>query len=127
MLFSDNVPVETEVALKRGALERNLLMMGPDCGTAIVDGVGLGFANAVPRGRIGLAAASGTGLQEVTSLIAREGEGVSQALGVGGRDLSEAVGGSMMLRVLELLASDAATEIVCVIGKPPARSPRVCT
>jgi succinyl-CoA synthetase alpha subunit len=82
--------------------------------------VGLGFANAVPRGRIGLAAASGTGLQEVTSLIAREGEGVSQALGVGGRDLGETVGGAMMLRVLELLASDAATDVVCVIGKPPA-------
>src|SRR5438552_4168352 len=77
MLFSDNVPVETEVALKRLALERGLLMMGPDCGTAIVDGVPLGFANAVPRGRIGLAAASGTGLQETTCTIAREGEGAS--------------------------------------------------
>src|SRR3989442_155435 len=119
MLFSDNVPVETEVALKRLALERGLLMMGPDCGTAIVDGVPLGFANAVPRGRIGLAAASGTGLQEVTCTIAREGEGVSQAIGVGGRDLSDEVGGLMMLRALELLAADAATAVVCVVGKPP--------
>src|SRR2546428_187219 len=119
MLFSDNVPVETEVALKRLALERGLLMMGPDCGTAIVDGVPLGFANAVPRGRIGLAAASGTGLQETTCTIAREGEGVSQAIGVGGRDLSDEVGGLMMLRALELLAGDAATEVVCIVGKPP--------
>ena len=119
MLFSDNVPVETEIELKRLALERELLMMGPDCGTAIVDGVPLGFANAVPRGRIGLVAASGTGLQEVTSVIAREGEGVSQALGVGGRDLADAVGAPMMLRGLELLAGDAATEVVCVLGKPP--------
>jgi len=119
MLFSDNVPVETEIELKRLALERGLLMMGPDCGTAIVDGVPLGFANAVPRGRIGLVAASGTGLQEVTSVIAREGEGVSQALGVGGRDLADAVGAPMMLRGLELLAGDAATEVVCVLGKPP--------
>src|SRR5207247_2411102 len=111
MLFSDNVPVETEVALKRLALERGLLMMGPDCGTAIVDGVPLGFANAVPRGRIGLAAASGTGLQETTCTIAREGEGVSQAIGVGGRDLSDGVGGLMMLRALELLAGDTATEV----------------
>src|SRR3989442_2620281 len=119
MLFSDNVPVETEVALKRLALERGLLMMGRDCGTAIVDGVPLGFANAVPRGRIGLAAASGTGLQEVTCTIAREGEGVSQAIGVGGRDLSDEVGGLMMLRALELLAAHAATAVVCVVGKPP--------
>src|SRR3989454_8174297 len=119
MLFSDNVPVETEVALKRLALERGLLMMGPDCGTAIVDGVPLGFANAVPRGRIGLAAASGTGLQETTCTIAREGEGVSQAIGVGGRDLSDEVGGLMMLRALELLAADAATPVVCVVRKPP--------
>ena len=119
MLFSDNVPVETEVALKRLALKRGLLMMGPDCGTAIVDGVPLGFANAVPRGRIGLAAASGTGLQETTCTIAREGEGVSQAIGVGGRDLSDEVGGLMMLRALELLAGDAATEVVCLVGKPP--------
>lgn len=119
MLFSDNVPVETEIELKRLALERGQLMMGPDCGTAVLDGVPLGFANAVPRGRIGLAAASGTGLQEVMSLIAREGEGVSQAFGVGGRDLSDVVGGPMMLRALELLAGDAATEVVCVLGKPP--------
>ena len=122
MLFSDNVPVETEIELKRVALARDLLMMGPDCGTAIVDGVPLGFANTVPRGRIGLAAASGTGLQEVTCVLAREGEGVSQALGVGGRDLSDEVGGAMMLRALERLAADAATEVVCLIGKPPGRT-----
>ena len=118
MLFSDNVPVETEIECKRVALERGLLMMGPDCGTAILDGVPLGFANAVPRGRIGLAAASGTGLQEVTCTIARDGEGVSQAIGVGGRDLSDEIGGVMMLRALELLAADAETDVVCVIGKP---------
>jgi succinyl-CoA synthetase alpha subunit len=119
MLFSDNVPVATEIALKRRALERGLLLMGPDCGTAIVDGVPLGFANAVDRGRIGLAAASGTGLQEAICTIAREGEGVSQAIGVGGRDLADEVGGLMMLRALELLGGDAATEVVCVVGKPP--------
>jgi len=119
MLFSDNVPVETEIELKRTALERGLLVMGPDCGTAIVDGIPLGFANAVPRGRIGLAAASGTGLQEVTCIIAREGAGVSQALGVGGRDLSDDVGGLMMRRALELLAGDADTDVICMVGKPP--------
>jgi FdrA protein len=119
MLFSDNVPVETEVECKRLALDRGLLMLGPDCGTAILDGVPLGFANAVPRGRIGLAAASGTGLQEITCTIAREGGGVSQAIGVGGRDLSDDVGGLMMLRALELLAADPTTDVICLIGKPP--------
>jgi succinyl-CoA synthetase alpha subunit len=119
MLFSDNVPLEIEVELKRIAGERGLLMMGPDCGTAILDGVPLGFANAVPRGRIGLAAASGTGLQEVTCALARAGEGVSQALGVGGRDLSDAVGGRMMLRALELLGDDGETAVICVVGKSP--------
>jgi FdrA protein len=119
MLFSDNVPVEAEVELKRLALARGRLMLGPDCGTAILDGVPLGFANAVPRGRIGLAAASGTGLQEVTCAIARAGEGVSQAIGVGGRDLSDAVGGVMTLRALELLGAEATSEVVCVVGKPP--------
>jgi len=120
MLFSDNVPVATEVELKRLARERGRFLLGPDCGSAILDGVPLGFANVVPRGRIGLAAASGTGLQEVTSAIARLGEGVSQAIGVGGRDLSQEVGGLMMLRALEALGADAGTEVVCVIGKPPA-------
>src|SRR5207253_132595 len=89
-----------------------------DCGTAILDGVPLGFANAMPRGRIGLAAASGTGLQEVTCTLARAGEGVSQAIGVGGRDLSDEIGGVMMLRALELLAADADSRVVCVVGKP---------
>jgi FdrA protein len=119
MLFSDNVDVETEVKLKRYAAERSLLMMGPDCGTAIIDGVPLGFANAVKRGRIGLAAASGAGLQEVMSLIAAEGEGVSQAIGLGGRDLSDAVGGLMLTQALAALTEDRATEVICVIGKPP--------
>lgn len=119
MLFSDNVPVAVEVELKRTALDRGLLMMGPDCGTAIIDGVPLGFANVVPRGRIGIAAASGTGLQEVSSIIATLGEGVSQAIGLGGRDLSDDVGGPMAERALELLAADAGTTVICLIGKPP--------
>src|SRR5438876_5528623 len=122
MLFSDNVPVETEVALKRLALERGLLLMGPDCGTALVNGVPLGFANAVPRGRIGIAAASGTGAQEVMSLIAQCGEGISHVIGVGGRDLSDAVGGLAMEQALAALAADAATSVICVIGKPPSVS-----
>ena len=122
MLFSDNVPLATEVALKREALERGRFVMGPDCGTAILHGVPLGFANAVPRGRIGLVAASGTGLQEVTCRLAAAGEGVSHAIGVGSRDLSDEVGGAMTLAALTALAADAATEIVVLIGKPPGKS-----
>jgi succinyl-CoA synthetase alpha subunit len=119
MLFSDNVPLETEVELKRLAHGRGLFLMGPDCGTAIVAGVPLGFANAVPRGRIGLVAASGTGLQEVSCRLAAEGEGVSHAIGVGGRDLSDAVGGVMTLAALAALDHDPTTEVVVIVGKPP--------
>jgi FdrA protein len=119
MLFSDNVALEAEIDLKRYAAERGLFVMGPDCGTAIIDGVPLGFANAVSRGSIGIAAASGTGLQEVSCLISRAGEGVSHAIGVGGRDVSEEVGGLMMDRALDALAGDPATAVICVIGKRP--------
>ena len=119
MLFSDNVPVTTEIELKRFAVARGLLMLGPDCGTAIINGVPLGFANAVPRGRVGLAAASGTGLQEVSCLIAAAGEGISQAIGVGGRDLTDDVGGLMLAHALEILAADPVTEVIGVLGKPP--------
>ena len=97
-LFSDNVPLEEEIALKREAHERGLIVMGPDCGTAIVDGVPLGFANAVRAGDIGLVAASGTGLQQVTCLIDGWGAGVSQVIGVGGHDLGAAVGGDLDAR-----------------------------
>lgn len=119
MLFSDNVSLATEIELKRLARARGLFLMGPDCGTAIVHGVPLGFANAVAPGRIGIAAASGTGAQEVSSIITNAGEGISHAIGVGGRDLSDEVGGLMMEQALDALAADVATEIVCVIGKPP--------
>lgn len=122
MLFSDHVPVEAEIELKRFALAHGLWLMGPDCGTAIIEGAPLGFANDVPRGRIGIAAASGTGLQEVACLIAAAGEGVSQAIGVGGRDLSEEVGGLMMDQALTALAIDPGTVVICVIGKPPGPS-----
>jgi FdrA protein len=124
MLFSDNVALEDEVALKRLALARGLLLMGPDCGTAYLNGVPLGFANAVPRGRVGLVAASGTGLQQVVSLLAAGGEGVSQALGVGGRDMSEAVGAAMTLAALDALGGDPGTDLVVVVGKPPAPAVR---
>jgi FdrA protein len=119
-LFSDNVSLDDEIALKRLAAERGLFCMGPDCGTAYVNGVGLGFANVVPRGRVGCVAASGTGLQAVVSRLAALGEGVSHGIGVGGRDLSTEVGGLMTLRALDALAADPATEGVVVISKPPA-------
>jgi FdrA protein len=118
-LFSDNVPVATEIELKRAAVARRRLMMGPDCGTAYLSGVGLGFANVVPRGRIGLVAASGTGLQAVVSRIAACGDGVSHGIGVGGRDLTTEVGGTMTRFALDLLASDPATEAIVLVAKPP--------
>jgi FdrA protein len=120
MLFSDNVSLDDELALKRLAIERDLLLMGPDCGTAYVAGVPLGFANVVPRGPVGIVAASGTGLQQVAALLAGLGHGISDAIGVGGRDMGAAVGGLMTLSGLDLLGRDPATEIIIVIGKPPA-------
>ena len=119
MLFSDNVSVEDEIALKDYAIEKDLLVMGPDCGTAILNGIGLCFANQVKRGSIGLVAASGTGLQEVTVIIDRFGGGITQAIGVGGRDLSEAVGGKMMLKGIDALDQDEETKVIVLISKPP--------
>jgi len=119
-LFSDNVTVEEEVSLKTYANENGLLMMGPDCGTAIINGVALGFANVVRSGDIGIVAASGTGLQQVTQLIDAMGGGITQAIGVGGRDLSAAVGGRTMLAALEALKDDEATRVIILLSKPPA-------
>ena len=121
-LFSDNVPVEDEIELKSIARAKGILLMGPDCGTAILDGVPLGFANVVRRGTIGLVGASGTGLQQVSCLIDRYGAGVSQAIGVGGRDLDERVGGTMMLAGLERLGADPGTELIVLVSKPPSAS-----
>jgi FdrA protein len=119
MLFSDNVPLEKEIELKRVASAKGLLLMGPDCGTAIVNGVPLGFANVVRRGDIGIVAASGTGLQEASSIIRNEGAGISQALGTGGRDVSNEVGGTMFLAALEALAEDEQTKVILLVSKPP--------
>lgn len=119
MVFSDNVPVEEERALKEEARERGLLVMGPDCGTALINGVPLAFANAVPRGDIGIVSAAGTGLQEVSCLIARGGGGVSHGIGVGGRDLSDAVGGIMTLSAIDALERDKHTHRIVLISKPP--------
>lgn len=117
-LFSDNVSIEAEVELKRAGRDRNLLVMGPDCGTAIINGVGLGFANVVRRGRIGVVGASGTGIQEVVSLIHKAGSGISHAIGTGSRDLSAAVGGTTTLQALELLRDDTTTETIVLVSKP---------
>ena len=119
LIFSDNVSLEDEVVLKRMGRERGLLVMGPDCGTAHVGGVGLGFCNVVRPGKIGIAGAAGTGVQEAMAAIDASGGGISCALGTGGRDVSDAVGGLAMIQAIETLSEDAATEVLLVIGKPP--------
>jgi len=119
-LFSDNVSVEDEVALKRFAGEHGLLVMGPDCGTSILGGVGIGFANVVRKGNIGVIAAAGTGLQEFTSMVHNAGYGISHAIGTGGRDLSEPVGGITTLTALDALENDPRTEVIVILSKPPA-------
>jgi len=122
MMFSDNVPVAEEIALKNEAKRRGLLMMGPDCGSAIIAGMPVAFANVVPRGEIGIVAASGTGLQEISTLIGRNGKGISHAIGVGGRDLTEQVGGITTLMAIDALDRDPSTTAVVLVSKPPARS-----
>ncbi len=122
MLFSDNVTIDEENDLKEYAVSKGLLMMGPDCGTVIINNVPLAFANAIPKGTIGIVGASGTGSQEVSSLIARAGSGISQLIGTGGRDLSEKIGGKMMLLGIDALKHDSSTKVVVLISKPPAPS-----
>ena len=125
MMFSDNVSIVQEKSIKTLARERQRIVMGPDCGTAIVNGIPLGFANVVKRGAIGVIGASGTGIQEITSQIALHridqlGAGISQALGTGGHDLSEEIGGISMLFALDALAQDDETRVIVLISKPPS-------
>jgi FdrA protein len=119
LLFSDNVPLAEEVELKERARRRGLLLMGPGAGTAVLAGVGLGFANAVASGPVGVVAAAGTGAQEVMSLLDQWGIGVSQVIGVGGRDLSAGVGGLMACEAVRALDADPGTEVILLVSKPP--------
>jgi FdrA protein len=119
-LYSDNVALADEIELKQIATEKGLLVMGPDCGTAIINGVGLGFANRVRRGLIGVVGASGTGLQQVTSRIHQLGAGISHAIGTGGRDLKAEIGALTTRQALSLLANDPQTQVIVLISKPPA-------
>jgi FdrA protein len=120
MIFSDNVPLEREIALKTLASKKGLLVMGPDCGTAIIGKAPLAFANVVPEGAIAVVGASGTGVQEITCQIALAGGGITHALGLGGRDLSERVGGISAQTALAFVANDPASRVVCFVSKPPA-------
>lgn len=119
MLFSDNVSLEDELELKKAAHKKGLVVMGPDCGTSIINGVPLCFANVVPAGPIGVVGASGTGTQEVTCIIANNGSGISQAIGTGGRDVKDSIGGITFLDALDALAADPATKVILLVSKPP--------
>lgn len=123
-IFSDNVEMEDEVSLKVKAQEKGLLCMGPDSGTGIINSVPIAFTNHIKSGRIGIVGASGTGIQEVTTIIDRLGEGVSNAIGTGGRDLSEEVGGITMLSAIATLGEDENTDVITIISKPPAKNVR---
>lgn len=118
-LYSDNVTLEEEKSLKEEAIQKGLLVMGPDCGTAIIQGIGLGFANKIRKGNIGVVAASGTGLQTITSRIHQKGAGISHAIGTGGRDLSEEIGAITARQGLSLLQKDPQTQVIVFISKPP--------
>lgn len=117
-LFSDNVPLEQEVEIKRLAKACGRLVMGPDCGTSLIGGVGIGFANRVRRGPIGVVGSSGTGIQELTCLIHQAGSGISHAIGTGSHDLSDAVGGITTLMGLDILEADPSTRVITLIAKP---------
>lgn len=119
MIFSDNVPLRDEIEIKRCGVNKGKLVMGPDCGTAIINGVALGFANRIRRGPVGLVGASGTGLQEVSVLVHRQGAGVSHAIGTGSRDVLDDVGGSSMIEGIRLLEADRDTRVIAVVSKPP--------
>src|SRR5262249_40556379 len=118
-LFSDHVSLDDEIALKRRGAERGLLVMGPECGTAMLAGIGLGVANVVRAGAGGVGAAAGTGAQEVACLIDAAGGGVSHIVGVGGRDLSTAVGAIMARQAIAMLAADERTETLLLVAKEP--------
>ena len=124
-LYSGNVSLEDEISLKKTARGKGLLVMGPDCGTAIINGIGLGFANRVRRGPIGLVGASGTGTQAVTTHIHELGSGITHAIGTGGRDLKSEVGGITALQALDVLSNDPETQVIVLVSKPP--SPEVVT
>lgn len=119
MLYSDNISIEDELALKQKAHEKGLLVMGPDCGTSIINQVPLAFANNIRKGSIGVVGASGTGIQEVTSIIHRNHGGISQAIGTGGRDPKKEIGGITMMDALELLKEDEETQVILIVSKPP--------
>jgi succinyl-CoA synthetase alpha subunit len=121
-IFSNNVPIEEEVSLKQLARGKGLLVMGPDCGTSIIGGAGIGFANAVRRGNIGVIGASGTGIQEVTTLVHHLGCGISHALGTGSRDLWDTVGGLSTLQAMDALESDPATSVIVLVSKPSGKA-----
>ncbi len=118
-MFSDNVPIEQEVELKQYAQAHGLLMMGPDCGLSFINGVAIGLCSKVRRGSVGIAAASGSGMQEVMNIVHRRGYGISHAIGVGGRDLKDAVGGITMLQSMDILEADPETKVIVIISKPP--------
>lgn len=119
-LFSDNVSVEDEISLKKTAAEKGLLVMGPDCGTAMISGIGLGFANKIRKGPVGVVAAAGTGLQQVTTRIHQLGSGITHGIGTGGRDLKDPVGAATFLMALDVLARDPDTKVITLVSKPPA-------
>jgi succinyl-CoA synthetase alpha subunit len=120
-LFSNHVPVQDELALKEYAREKGLIVMGPDCGTALIGGKGIGFANAVRRGPIGVIGASGTGVQEFTTLVHHSGSGISHAIGTGSRDLADEIGGISLLSALGSLESDPQTQVIAILSKPPGK------
>ncbi|MCL2520319.1 MAG: acyl-CoA synthetase FdrA [Spirochaetaceae bacterium] len=121
MLFSDNVLLEDEIAIKDYAISKDLLVMGPDCGTAIIGGVPLCFANHINKGDIGVIGASGTGTQEFTVLLDNFSAGITHAIGTGGRDLSKEVAARTTLAALKLMEKDEATKVIAIISKPPAQ------
>lgn len=116
-IFSDNVPLEQELELKELGREMGRLVMGPDCGVGFINGVCLGAGSIMREGSIGIIAASGSGAQEVGSIIEKYGHGISNIIGTGGRDLYPEINGIEMLQAMKLMAEDNNTKVIVLVSK----------
>lgn len=117
VLLSTGVTLTEEEKLKRKASKHGSLLLGPGCGTSILDGKGFGIWNSVRRGPIGIVCTAGSGLQALSCMV--DEVGVSHALGVGPRDLSQKINARGTLSALKFLAADEGTKVIVVVAQAP--------
>ena len=114
--ITEGIPVADMIKAYAYVQDRDCRLVGPNCPGVITPGeakVGIMPGFVFKKGTVGIVSKSGTLTYEAADQVAKQGLGVTTAIGIGG----DPIIGTTTKEAVELLMNDPETEIIVMIGE----------